>query len=123
MLMRSQRFTIPNRLASYGELITTANHNTKAIRDSERHNLHLVGWAIAKADLAPIRRSCVIYVKWVEPSSARKPANVAAGAIFIEQALIAAGVINDAVQIEGIYSTFATNARNPSVEVEIRSRF
>lgn len=121
--MRTQTFTIPNRLASYGEMAMTAGNDYKALKRRERHNVHLVRWAIDKADIAPIRRVCTVRINWVEPTSSRRHADVAAGAVFIEQALISSGVVNDAIQIEKIVSTFHMNADNPRVEVTIEDRF
>lgn len=117
--MKSQSFTIPNRLASYGELVATCANNSEALRRREAHNIKLVNWALGQAEIIPIRRRCSIHIHWVEPTSSRRHAHVATAAVFIEQALLKAGVIRDPLQIENIYSTFAVNADNPRVEVTI----
>ena len=122
-MSREQSFTIPNRLASYGELLATGVNNSKDLKAREKHNLHLVNWAIERADIAPIRRSCKVHIHWVEPNSSRKPAHVAASAVFIEQALVNAGIVNDPVQITHIFSTFHVNADNPRIEVTIEDFF
>lgn len=122
-MTRKQSFTIPNRLASYGELVATCANNSEALKAREKHNVKLVGWAIARADIAPVRRTCTLHIKWVEPTASRRHAQVAAASVFIEQALISAGVVNDPVQIEAICSTFRVNAESPRVEVTIEDRF
>ena len=117
--MDIQKFTIPNRLACYGELVATCANNSEDLRHREAYNIKLVRWAIGKTNLDPVRRNCTVHIHWVEPSARRRHAHVAAGAIFIEQALLDAGIISDPIQIECIYSTFAVNADNPRVEVSI----
>lgn len=118
--MRAQTFTVPNRLAAYGELMATCANNSAALRDRERHNIRLVLGAIGYANIEPVRGRCKVHIHWVEPSSSRKFSHVAAGAVFIEAALTDAGIIpKPTTQIECIYSTFAMNAENPRVEVTI----
>lgn len=118
--MREQTFTIPNRLASYGEMLRTAA-DTDALRVRERRNMHIVQWAVQKEQIQPCKGTVELYIKWVEPTSHRKHADVAAGAALIERALVAAGIIErSADTVAGIYSTFATNSDNPRVEVTLK---
>lgn len=122
-MREAQKFTIPNRLASYGELMATCANNSAALRDRERYNVKLVRWAIREANLEEVRGRVSVHVHWVEPSSSRKFSHVAAAVVFIEDALIAAGIIKNPIgQIECIYSTFAMNAGDPRVEVTIEPR-
>ena len=122
-MTRKQYFTIPNRLASYGELVATCANNSEDLPRREKYNVKLVNWAIAQADIAPIRRVCTVRIHWVEPTSSRKHAHVAAAAVFIEQALVSSGIVGDPIQIEAIYSTFHVNAEDPRIEVTIEDRF
>ena len=122
-MREAQKFTIPNRLASYGELMATCANNSAALRDRERYNIKLVRWAIREANLEEVRGRVSVHVHWVEPSSSRKFSHVAAAAVFVEDALIVAGIIKNPIsQIECIYSTFAVNAGDPRVEVTIEPR-
>lgn len=121
-MSREQTFTIPNRLASYGELVATAR-NSEALKAREKHNIKLVNWAIGRADIAPIRRVCTLHIHWVEPTAGRRHANIAAAAVFIERALVMSGIVNSPMQIEAIYSTFHVNAEDPRIEVTIEDRF
>lgn len=122
-MREAQKFTIPNRLASYGELMATCANNSAALRDRERYNIKLVRWAIREANLEEVRGHVSVHVHWFEPSSSRKFSHVAAAAVFIEDALIAARIIKNPIsQIECIYSTFAVNAGDPRVEVTIEPR-
>lgn len=119
--MRSQQFTIPNRLASFDEYIQTGAHNMAAFREREKHNVHLALYAIshARPKLEPCRKTVTVHIHWVEPDSHRKHANVAAGACQIERALVSSGLIRDHVQVNAIYSTFAVNPENPRVIVTL----
>ena len=117
--MDLQTFTIPNRLASYAELFGTGANNTAALKAREEHNTKLVRWAIQKQDVKPVFGACRLRIKWVEPTSSRKPAHVAAAAVFIERALCETGIVKDPNRILDIYSSFAVNARDPRVEVTI----
>lgn len=119
--MKEQKFTIPNRLAAYEELMATCANNSAALRRRERHNIQLVRWAIAEAALEAVKGACKVHIHWVEPTSSRRHAHVAAAAVFVEQALMESGVIKDPLMIERIYSTFATNADNPRVEVTLEA--
>lgn len=122
-MRKTQEFTIPNRLASYGELMATCVINSAALRARERHNIKLCRWAIDKAALEPVKGRVAVHVHWVEPSSSRRFAQVQAAAVFIEEALVASGIVaNPISQIECIYSTFAMNAENPRVVVTIEPR-
>lgn len=121
--MDSQTFTIPNRLASYGEIIGTAENNGAARRKREEHNIHLVVWAIMRADIKPVFGSCRIRIKWVEPTPSRRPADVAAAAVFIQWALHDAGIVKDPMRILSIVNEFAVNARDPRVEVTIEGAY
>lgn len=122
-MTRKQSFTIPNRLASYGELVATCANNSEALKAREKHNVKLVNWAIGRADIAPIRRKCTLRIHWVEPTAGRRHAQVAAAAVFIESALVASGVVGDPMQIEAIYSTFRVDVEDPRIEVTIEDRF
>lgn len=118
--MREQRFTVPNRLASYGEMLRTAQ-DSDSLRARERHNIHLVQWAVQNEQIKPVDGTVELYIKWVEPTSHRKHADVAAGSALIERALVAAGILDgDSETVIGIYSTFATNAERPRVEVTLK---
>lgn len=122
-MREAQKFTIPNRLASYGELMATCANNSEALRAREDHNIRLVRWAIREAGIEEVRGRVAVHVHWVEPSSSRKFSHVAAAAVFVEDALIVAGIIKNPIsQIECIYSTFAVNAGDPRVEVTIEPR-
>lgn len=122
-MRKTQKFTIPNRLASYGELMATCANNSAALRNREKHNIHLVRRYIKEAGVEEVRGRVAVHVHWVEPSSSRKFSHVAAAAVFIEDALIASGIIkNPVTQIECIYSTFAVNAGDPRVVVTIEPR-
>lgn len=117
--MDSQMFTIPNRLASYTEIVGTAENNSAARRKREEHNIQLVVWAIMKTDIKPVFGSCRVRIKWVEPTPSRRPADVAAAAVFIQWALHDAGIVKDPMRILSIVNEFAVNARDPRVEVTI----
>ena len=121
--MDRQTFTIPNRLASYGEMAATAENNSKARRAREEHNSQVVRWAVREAGLKPVIGACVLRIKWVEPTSSRKPAEVAAGAVFVARGLQDMGIVKDQLKIIGIYSQFAVNAGNPRVEVTIEGAY
>lgn len=117
--MDSQTFTIPNRLASYAEIVGTAENNSAARRRREEHNIQLVVWAIMKTSIKPVFGSCRVRIKWVEPTPSRRPADVAAAAVFIQWALHDAGIVKDPMRILSIINEFAVNANNPRVEVTI----
>lgn len=117
--MDSQTFTIPNRLASYTEIVGTAENNSAARRKREEHNIQLVVWAIMNTDIKPVFGSCRVRIKWVEPTPSRRPADVAAAAVFVQCALHDAGIVKDPMRILGIVNEFAVNARDPRVEVTI----
>jgi len=119
----SQTFTIPNRLASYGEIIQTAENNSRARRRREEHNIQLVVWAIRKAKIKTVFGSCRVRIKWVEPTPSRKPAEVAAAAVFVQWGLHDAGIVKDPNRVIGIYSEFAVNASDPRVEVTIEGAY
>lgn len=121
--MDSQTFTVPNRLASYAELFGTAANNTAALKRREDYNVQLVVWAIKAAKIKRVLGSCRVRIKWVEPTPARKPAHVAAAAVFIEQGLAEAGIVRDSVRILGICNSFAVNAFDPRVEVTIEGAY
>lgn len=117
--MGSQTFTIPNRLASYGEMVGTAENNSAARRRREEHNIQLVVWAIRKNDIKQVFGSCRIRIKWVEPTPSRRPADVAAAAVFIQWGLHDAGIVKDPMCILSIVNEFAVNAKDPRIEVTI----
>ena len=121
--MDSQTFIIPNRLASYSEMIGTAANTAHAHRKREEHNIQLVKWAVMKQGLKPVLGSCRIRIKWVEPTPSRKPADVAAGAVFVAWGLGDAGIVKDPTRILGISSTFAVNPNDPRVEVTIEGAY
>lgn len=121
--MDSQTFTIPNRLASYGEMVGTAANANHAYRSREEHNIHLVLWAIKKADIKTVLGSCRLRIKWVEPTPSRRPADVAAAAVFIQWGLHDAGIVKDPMRILSIVNEFAVNAKDPRVEVTIEGAY
>ena len=121
--MNSQTFTIPNRLASSGEMVGTAASANHAYRSREEHNIHLVLWAIKKADIKTVLGSCRLRIKWVEPTPSRRPADVAAAAVFIQWGLHDAGIVKDPMRILSVVNEFAVNAKDPRVEVTIESAY
>lgn len=121
--MNSQTFTIPNRLASYGEMIGTASSANHAWRSREEHNIQLVVWAIRQADIKPTLGSCRLRIKWVEPTPSRRPADVAAAAVFVQWGLQDAGIVKDPMRILSITNEFAVNAKDPRVEVTVEGAY
>lgn len=90
--------------------------------DQEKAKLELqIVQAIKQAKLKPVE-CCSIHYCWVEPNRKRDPRNVAAGAKYIEDALVEAGILpNDGwAHILGFRDRWYVDRQHPGVSVTIK---
>lgn len=122
--MRKYKLTIPGILPGLNEYIDAergpkGKYKAAAMKKQAQN---VIGYMI-KTQLRGVRftRPVVIRYLWIEPSRRRDKDNIAFAKKFIQDALVAAGVLrNDGwAEIEHFTDDFAVDPKNPRIEVTI----
>lgn len=122
--MRKYKLTIPGILPGLNEYIDAergpkGKYKAAAMKKQAQN---VTGYMI-KTQLRGVRftRPVVIRYLWIEPSRRRDKDNIAFAKKFIQDALVAAGVLrNDGwAEIEHFTDDFAVDPKNPRIEVTI----
>lgn len=122
--MRKYKLTIPGILPGLNEYIDAergpkGKYKAAAMKKQAQN---VIGYMI-KTQLRGVRftRPVVIRYLWIEPSRRRDKDNIAFAKKFIQDALVAAGVLrNDGwAEIEHFTDNFAVDPKNPRIEVTI----
>lgn len=121
--MSATRFVIKGRLPGLNEIIDAARDHWSKSATLKKEATELCQWAIKAASVPHIEKPVVIRFVWVEKDERRDVDNVAAGAKFVLDGLVASGRLpNDSRQwVRGISHEFpAPDKKNPRIEVEVR---
>jgi Holliday junction resolvase RusA-like endonuclease len=112
--------TIPGVLPGMNEIVEAARGDKYASSKQKKEYTDIVAWT-AKAARIPHMERIDITFRWYEPNKRRDKDNITAGAKFVMDGLVKAGIIkNDGwAQIGDISHLFDVDRHNPRVEVEI----
>ena len=115
-----QSFVIPGRLPGLNEYTAANRSNSRAGGRMKRDATEDVMWCIKAAHLKPMKRADIRFT-WIEPNMRRDKDNIRAGAKFILDALVKAGVLeNDGWnQVGELSDSYFVNKSNPRIVVEL----
>lgn len=117
-----QKFTIPGRLPGKNEIRKADRTGWKSGNSQMREAKNRCIQAIEEANLKPFSHRVSIGYTWIEPNQRRDPSNVRHGDQFIQDALVACGIIkDDGPRYVGprMWDVFECDPENPRIEVEI----
>ena len=119
--MDSQRFTILGRLPGLNEYTRMNRANARAANRMKQAAQEQLGWAIRSAKLKPAQGPVILCYTWFERDRRRDLDNVAMGQKFVQDALVACGVLagDGWAHVTGFAHEFYVDKRNPRVEVTI----
>lgn len=115
-------FTIRGRLPGLNEMIAEARKGTFPSVRQKREWTELCAWEARAARLPSLNVPVRIKIRWIEPRSNRDVDNVAAGAKYVLDGLVNAGVLrdDDRTSVVGIIHEFPPpDPHWPRIEVEI----
>lgn len=118
-------FVIKGRLDNLNDYIKECRKNCYAGNNMKRKNQARVEKALIKYNIAPIKHKIYLLYKWYEPNSRRDLDNIAFGHKFIQDAMVAKGIIVDDgwKYIGGFKDEFYVDKNNPRIEVYIYSEY
>lgn len=116
-----QAFTIDGKLMGLNEYTRQCRSNPRAGNAAKRHQEAIVYYAIRQARIQPVHGQVELRYTWYEPDQRRDLDNVAFAQKFVQDALVAAGIIAGDGQkhIAGFTHRFEVDKARPRVEVEI----
>ena len=123
--MQSYTFTVPGRLPCLNDYIKIerGGGGRYGAAQMKRETQNLIHWAIKGSPLRAVKLEgpVTIHYLWLEQDRRRDKDNIAFAKKFIQDALVAAGVLeNDGWRhIEGFTDSFAVDSKNPRIEVTI----
>ena len=120
---RVQRFTVKGRLPGQNEMIKAAKIGRRGgAYSSEKKKLTTsVALMALSAGLTPVEGRCFIRFLWHEPNKRRDYDNIRAGAKYILDGLVEAGIIQDDGWrcVTGLDDRFFKDKEDPRVVVQI----
>lgn len=113
--------TIEGGFPSLNDYIRAVNASRFKGNAVKRECTEAAAWCARAARMPRFSRPVTVRFLWVERNRRRDLDNVAFGKKFVLDGLVAAGVIgNDTPQyVRGFTDSFAYDARNPRIEVEV----
>jgi len=117
------RFTIPGELPDLNTIIAESKAHWGSYSSLKRAETERVAWLakeLRRLRSKPVQRA-LLRITWYCPNRRKDPDNIEAGAKFVLDGLVKAGILqNDGwKQIAGIEHEFRVDPDNPRVEVEI----
>lgn len=114
------KLVITGQLPGENEIIEASKAHWSVYRDMKEDYTNLVAWSAKSQNVQNVQSASFI-ITWVEPNRKRDKDNIAAGAKFIFDGLVTAGVLkNDGwKQIGDVNHRYDVDKLNPRVEVEI----
>tara|TARA_R110000824_G_scaffold8358_3_gene37798 strand:+ start:681 stop:1145 length:465 start_codon:yes stop_codon:yes gene_type:complete len=120
---RVQRFTVKGRLPGQNEMIKAAKIGRRGgAYSSEKKKLTTsVALMALSAGLTPVEGRCFVRFLWHEPNKRRDYDNIRAGAKYILDGLVQAGIIQDDGWrcVTGLDDRFFKDKEDPRVVVQI----
>lgn len=117
-----QQLTIPGRLMGLNEYTAWCRYNKHAGNRAKQDEQALIEAAIMAAKIKPVENPVMLHYLWIEPNERRDKDNIAFGKKFIQDALVACGILPDDgwKWVDGFTDDFAVDKQNPRIEVNIR---
>ena len=124
--MSTQTFFIPFLLPSLNDMLSSARASKGKWQayDQRKHVIERnIGLVLKKAKVQAVVEPVEIAYTWREKEARRDPDNVACGAKYIHDTLVATGILGgDSVRyIRGLHHDYCINSRAPGVHVTIRT--
>lgn len=116
-----QVLVIPGRFPALNEILESSKTHWSVYREEKETYTTLVKVAAQQAGLCPVSRPVKVTFFWVEKNKKRDKDNLRAGAKFVLDGLVEAGVLpGDGWRwVQAFEDLFGVDAENPRVEVTI----
>jgi Holliday junction resolvase RusA-like endonuclease len=116
--MSSQQFFIPGRLPGMNDILQAAKLRKPYMR-IKKQLTDMIAQLALEGDVKPYESSVCITFQWIEQNRKRDPDNICAGAKFVLDGLVKAGIIkSDGFKyVKTISSSFQINKEHPGVIV------